>query len=75
MTRIRQVDCAGLGVGRNHPWSLLERVGFAQKAPTPVYEESSARVERGNTSIGGREGATASGGDAPARRSEMVARG
>ena len=37
--------------------ALLERLGIAQKVPTPVYEDNTAYIEWGNnvTVIGGRE--------------------
>ena len=34
---------------------LLERVGFAQASPTPVYEDNTACIKWGNNVIGGRE--------------------
>ena len=34
---------------------LLERLGLAQQAPTPVYEDNNACIEWGNNVIGGRE--------------------
>jgi hypothetical protein len=34
---------------------LLDRMGFAQQAPTPVYEDNTACIEWGNNVIGGRE--------------------
>ena len=33
----------------------LHRLGFAQKKPTPVYEDNTACIEWGNDVIGGRE--------------------
>ena len=35
--------------------ALLHRLGFAQKKPTPVYEDNTACIEWGNNVIGGRE--------------------
>jgi hypothetical protein len=35
--------------------ALLERLGIAQKAPTPVYEDNTACIEWGKDVIGGRE--------------------
>jgi hypothetical protein len=35
--------------------NLLEHMGFAQQAPTPVYEDNTACIEWGNHVIGGRE--------------------
>jgi hypothetical protein len=35
--------------------ALLERLGIAQKEPTPVYEDNTACIEWGNNVIGGRE--------------------
>ncbi len=35
--------------------NLLERMGFAQSKPTPVYEDNTACIEWGNNVIGGRE--------------------
>jgi hypothetical protein len=35
--------------------NLLERMGFAQPEPTPVYEDNTACIEWGNNVIGGRE--------------------
>ena len=35
--------------------NLLERMGFAQPQPTPVYEDNTACIEWGNNVIGGRE--------------------
>jgi hypothetical protein len=35
--------------------ALLERLGIAQKAPTPVYEDNTASIEWGNNVICGRE--------------------
>jgi hypothetical protein len=35
--------------------AVLERLGIAQKAPTPVYEDNTACIEWGNSVIGGRE--------------------
>jgi hypothetical protein len=35
--------------------ALLERLCIAQKAPTPMYEDSTACIERGNNVIGRRE--------------------
>ena len=35
--------------------NLLEHLGFAQQAPTPVYELNTACIEWGNHVIGGRE--------------------
>ncbi len=35
--------------------NLLERMGFAQPEPTPVYENNTACIEWGNNVIGGRE--------------------
>ncbi len=37
--------------------NLLERMGFAQAQPTPVYEDITACIEWRNNVIGGREGA------------------
>ena len=34
---------------------LRHRLGFAQKKPTPVYEDNAACIEWGNNVIGGRE--------------------
>ena len=34
--------------------NLLERMGFAQPQPTPVYEDNTAYIEWGNNVIGGR---------------------
>ena len=34
---------------------LLERMGFAQASPTPVYEDNTACIEWGNNVISGRE--------------------
>ena len=34
---------------------LLERMGFAQASPTPVYEDNTACIEWGSVVIGGRE--------------------
>ena len=34
---------------------LLDRTGFGQRSPTPVFEDSAACIERGNTVLGGRE--------------------
>jgi hypothetical protein len=36
--------------------ALLERLGLAQKTPTPVYEDNSTCIEWGNNVICGREG-------------------
>ena len=35
--------------------ALLHRLGFAQKKPTPVYEDNTACIEWGNNVIGSRE--------------------
>jgi hypothetical protein len=35
--------------------ALLERLGLAQKTPTPVYEDNTACIEWGNNVISGRE--------------------
>jgi hypothetical protein len=35
--------------------ALLERLGIAQKAPTPVYEDNTACIEWGNNVIGRRD--------------------
>jgi hypothetical protein len=35
--------------------TLLERLGFKQKRPTPIYEDNTACIEWGNNVIGGRE--------------------
>jgi hypothetical protein len=35
--------------------NLLERLGFAQKFPTQVFEDDTACIEWGNNVIGGRE--------------------
>ncbi len=35
--------------------TLLERLGLAQKMPTPVYEDNTAFIEWGNNVMGGRE--------------------
>jgi hypothetical protein len=35
--------------------NLLESMGFAQRGPTPVYEDNTACIEWGNHIIGGRE--------------------
>ena len=42
------------GYGGTIP-SQLERLGFAQPQPTPVYEDNTACIEWGNNVIGGRE--------------------
>ncbi len=34
---------------------LLESMGLAQPSPTPVYEDRTARIEWGNSALGGRE--------------------
>ncbi len=36
-------------------WTLLDRLGFKQKKPTPIYEDNTACIEWGNNIIGGRE--------------------
>ena len=35
--------------------SLLDKMGFAQTGPTPVFEDNTACIEWGNNIIGGRE--------------------
>jgi hypothetical protein len=35
--------------------ALLERLGIAQKVPTPVYEDNTTCIEWGNNIIGGRK--------------------
>ena len=35
--------------------TLLDRLGFKQKKPTPIYEDNTACIEWGNNVIGGRE--------------------
>ncbi len=35
--------------------ALLERIGLAQKTPTPVYEDNAACIKRGNDVIGRRK--------------------
>jgi hypothetical protein len=35
--------------------NLIDRMGFAQRGPTPVYEDNTACIEWGNNVIGGRE--------------------
>jgi hypothetical protein len=34
---------------------LLDRLGFSQRSPTPVFEDNNACIEWGNNVIGGRE--------------------
>jgi hypothetical protein len=36
-------------------WNLPETMGFAQRSPTPVYEDNTACIEWGNNVIGGRD--------------------
>ncbi len=36
-------------------WTLLDRLGFKQKEPTPIYEDNIACIEWGNNVIGVRE--------------------
>jgi hypothetical protein len=35
--------------------TLLDRLGFKQKKPTPIYEDNTACTKLGNNVIGGRE--------------------
>jgi hypothetical protein len=35
--------------------NLLDRMGFAQRGPTPMYEDNTAFIEWGDNVIGGRE--------------------
>ncbi len=35
--------------------ALLDRLGFKQKKPTPIYKDNTACIERGNNVLGGRE--------------------
>ncbi len=35
--------------------TLLDRLGFKQKKPTPIHEDNAACIEWGNNVIGGRE--------------------
>ncbi len=53
--------------------ALLHSLGFAQKKPTPVYEDNTACIEWGNNVIGGHEGAKLTSGSAsPTKSSRMV---
>jgi hypothetical protein len=35
--------------------NLLEKIGFVQHVPTPLYEDNTACIKWGNNVIGGRE--------------------